>query len=134
MYRNGVAYCIRKGKGKLERHPMGQGFVIDGKNHDEVSRILKSVKTLISYDVATAYSWFAVLCGAESIVIPDHGVSKEQWRPDPQSRYGIAYGFDDWREANKTAHLLKGYIESLESNGVESVRSFVHQVNLFFTE
>ena len=130
--RKGTAYCLKKGKHKPVQHDLNGSVLIDGKSNSEIASIFKRVKTFISYDTYTAYSRFAVLCGCESIVIPDQGVSKEQWHPNPADRYGLAYGFSDVEAASETAHLVKEYLLAKESKSIENVKDAVIEINDFF--
>jgi len=132
--RKGTAYCLRKGKLKPVQHDLNGSVLIDGKTNAEIASIFKRVKTFISYDTYTAYSIFAVLCGCESIVVPDEGVTKEQWYPDPADRYGLAYGFSDAEveAAGETAHLVKEHILSDERESVENVKAAVIEINDYF--
>ena len=101
-------------------------------SHPEIAGIFKRVKTFISYDTYTAYSRFAVLCGCESVVVPDEGVTKEQWRPNPADRYGVAYGFSDIEAASRTAHLMKEHTLFEERISSENVKNAVIEINDFF--
>jgi len=132
--RKGTAYCLRKGKHKPVQHDLNGSVLIDGKSNSETACIFKRVKTFISYDTYTAYSRFAVLCGCESIVVPDQGVTKQQWHPNPADRYGLAYGFSavEVEAAAETAHLVKEHILSKERKSVENVKAAVIEINDFF--
>src|SRR5690606_7573161 len=101
--RRGTAVCIRKGKGKTFQHDERDAIVIDGKSHEEVAQILNKVSVFVSYDTYTAYSLFAVLCGCDSVVIPDPGVDEASWYPNPTDRDGIAYGFENIEAARASA-------------------------------
>jgi len=130
--RKGTAYCLRKGKHKPIQHDLNGSVLIDGKSNSEIAGIFKRVKTFISYDTCTAYSRFAVLCGCQSIIVPDEGVTKEQLRPNPADRYGLAYGFDNVEAESETAHLVKEKILSEERQSVENVKDAVIEINEFF--
>ena len=130
--RKGTAYCLRKGKYKPIQHDLNGSILIDGKPNAEIAKILKRVKTFVSYDTYTSYSRLAVLCGCESIVVPDEGVTKEQWRPDPADRYGVAYGFSDAEAARETTHLVKEYILFEERNSIENVKNALIEINDYF--
>lgn len=130
--RKGTAYCMRKGKGRRIEHDLTDSVLIDDMPHDEVAKILKRVKTFISYDTYTAYSWFATLCGAESIVVPEPGLSKEQWHADPLERLGIAYGFDDLTWAKETSSLLLEQLQTKERQMLDCVRAFAEEALLYF--
>lgn len=130
--RHGIAYCIRKGRHKKIQHDLCGSILIDGKSHREVSEIFKSVDTFISYDTYTAYSIFAVLCGCNSVVIPDDDVSKEAWYPLEIDRYGLSYGFNELDNAKKTAHLVKEHVEKEEKKSIDNVVLFVKEVEVYF--
>lgn len=129
-HREGTAYCLRKGKNKKIQHDLKGSILIDGKSHAEVSRIFKKVKTFISYDTYTAYSFFAVLCGCESIVIPDEGVSEESWYPNPRDRYGLAYGFENLEKAKETSHLIFDHVISEENKSTDCVKKFIETIDI----
>jgi len=130
--RSGTAYCIRKGKSKPIEHNLEDSYLIDNKSHKEVSEIFKKVKTFISYDTLTAYSVFAVLCGCESVVVPDPGVSLEEWYPDPQDRYGISYGFSNLEEAAATQHLVEPRVIKEHEKSTETVSKAFKEVDSYF--
>ena len=106
---------------------------MQGLSHKEVSKIFKSVETFISYDTYSAYSIFAALCGCRSIVIPDKDISKEEWYPDKEDRYGIAYGFDDIDAAIATENLVMNRIIHEEKKSISSVKNFIKEVDSFFS-
>lgn len=130
--RSGTAYCIRKGEGKAMQHDLGNSVCIDGLPHQAVAAILKRVETFVSYDPYTAYSRFAVLCGCDSVVIPDDGVSETQWYPNPADRYGVAYGFDQVAQARQTRHLLRQKIEQEHQQSAQAAGRFIQACESFF--
>lgn len=127
--REGTAYCLRKGEDKKIQHDLMDSILIDGKSHAEIAEIFKRVKTFISYDVYTAYSPFAVLCGCNSVVIGNDGISKEQWYPNPKDRYGLSYGFNELDEAKRTAHLVKKHVSEEEKKSMDNVKNFILEHN-----
>lgn len=130
--REGVAYCIRKGKNKvLDKHPV-DAILIDGKSHAEIAEIFKKVKTFISYDDYTAYSLFAIVAGCQSVVVPTDGVSEEQWYPNVEDRYGIAYGMENLNWAEKTRKLQVSRIYEEISRVDASVKIFADECIDFF--
>jgi hypothetical protein len=130
--RKGVAYCLRKGGNKARVHDESDSILIDGLSHSEISNIFKRVKTFISYDTKTAFSAFASICGADSIVIPDPGVKLDAWEPDAQYRYGIAYGFENIAWARETRPLMMARINNDINRVPDMIHSFVEEVNLYF--
>lgn len=131
--RTGTAYCLRKGRGRKIQHDLTDSVLIDNMSHAEVAAVLKRVKVFISYDLYTAYSVFAALCGCDSIVIPEEGLSKEEWYPNPESRYGLAYGFNEVSHASETRHLLVQKVYRDHDKNREVVENFVKETNDFFS-
>lgn len=130
--RSGSAYAVRKGVGKKMVHDLKGSFLIDGKSHEEISSIFKSVEVFYSYDPYTAYSTFAALCGCDSVVVPDEGMSEDKWYPEKNFRLGIAYGVDRVVEArNERAALLSRVETELASNS-RNVERFLNEVNAYF--
>ncbi|WP_279131733.1 WavQ [Photobacterium phosphoreum] len=131
--RMGTAYSIRKGKNKIhDQHP-NDAICIDGLSHEDIANIFKKVKRFISYDIYSGYMTFAVLCGCEVIVIPDEGISKIEWFPDEEKRYGFAYGFDDLEWANKTRELRLPYMKSINVDVQKNVDDCLVEMLDFFS-
>jgi hypothetical protein len=101
-------------------------------SHESISKILKKVKTFISYDTYTAYSIFAVLCGCQSIVIPDPGITEDQWYPNPSDRYWLSYGFENIDYAQKTKHLVYEHISKEQEKSYANVQNFISECYSFF--
>jgi hypothetical protein len=108
--------------------------LIDGLKHAEISKIFKKSKYFISFDIYTAFSRFAALCGCISIVVPVKGVDEQTWQPDPEKRYGISYGFDSIKIEQALASLnkLKSQILKEENDSEIIVRGFIEEVENFF--
>jgi len=132
LKRSGLAYCIRKGKGKPFVHDDKDAILIDGLSHAEVADIFKKVKTLISYDSKTAYSIFAAVSGVESIIIPDPGVSIDDWC-SKEHRYGLSYGFDNLEWARDTLPQLLEMLDKDTQNINSTIHAFVSEVNDYFS-
>jgi len=81
----------------------------------------RKYERFISYDTATWMSLQAALCGCLSIVVPDEGVTADEWRNGNQfHKYGIAYGLGEaeikW--AKSTAGLVPEYLRELERDSI----------------
>lgn len=131
--RAGVAYCARKGASKVIADDVKGWTLIDNLSHAEVARILKRSKTFVSYDTLTAYSIFAVLCGCDSIVIPDQGLSEENWYPNYEDRYGIAYGTENLEKSRETQNLVLPRILNEHARNIENIFKFTQEVDQFFS-
>ena len=132
LKRTGTAYCLRKGQGRKIEHDLENSILIDGKNNQEIADIFRSVETFISYDTNTFYSSLAVLCGCNSVVIPLDGVSEDEWRPNKETRNGVAYGIENLEEAKATAVLARDALLEKERNSQECVQKFIDEVNQYF--
>lgn len=130
--RSGTAYCIRKGKGKTFVKDHKRDILIDHLDHNQIADVFKKSMYFISYDEYTAYSIFAVLCGCISIVIPSEGIDIENWYPNKEDRYGIAYGLKDLDRAKSTANLVKEHISNEEKKSTDRVLTFATESQLFF--
>lgn len=126
--RAGTAYCMRKGKARAPVHDTATSILIDGKSHAETAAILKSVEQFICYDPYTHYSYFAALAGCDSVVVPLDNVTKEQWKPNVEDRYGLAYGFGDIEFARATRHLALERQISLDSDSKQSAADFMSDI------
>lgn len=131
--REGVAYCVRKGRNKPRGDLPEDAINIDGLSHQQISDIFKKIQTFISYDDYTAYSKFALMCGCDSVVIPSQGITEDTWYPDISDRYGIAYGWErlDW--ARETAPLQLKKIEQLMNTSQDAAAIFAQEANEFFS-
>jgi len=130
--RAGTAYALRKGIGKEIQHELENSILIDGMRNHEIANIFRSVDTFISYDIDTFYSFLAVLCGCNSIVIPTEGISEENWRKRGWQTDGTAYGFDNLEKAHLTKGLVKNSLLEQERILQECVEKFVIEVNEYF--
>lgn len=130
--RHGTCYLLRKGKGRPIAHDLSDSLLVDGLSHTELAAVFNRVTTCISYDPYTMYSHFAALCGCDSVVVPEAGVTKAQWYPDAADRLGLAYGFDDVEEARGTRGLLLPHLKEQETRANASVRSFIERCAAYF--
>jgi hypothetical protein len=125
--RSGECYLIKKGFGKvLDKHKEDSLNIDHYINDDYLVDVFNQKEYFISYDAICFHLQQAVLCGCIPVVIPDEGVSREEYlEKSLANKYGIAYGFDDIERAKETAPLLKGYLESLEEESVRLVKSYI---------
>ena len=80
----------------------------------------------ISFDSCSFIAVQAALCGCLTIIVPDHGFSKEEWIENHKFlKYGIAYGYEDIQHAIETKDLIRPYLKELEENALKTVHDFV---------
>jgi hypothetical protein len=124
---------IKKGRHKnIYKAPNIIDAYMGSSNLDQVLfNIFNKYETFINYDSASYHSIQAALCGCTSIVIPDEGLSKEEWiRRQPIMKYGIAYGEQDIDWAIKTKHLVREHVQSYYAETlktVEQCRDIIYQ-------
>lgn len=125
-----VCYTIRKGYNKPhDKHPFDAILIRDYQEQqtgEDLIKIFDECETFISYDPNTFLSVHAALRGCNSIVIPNEGVSKEQWRDNAiYLKYGVAYGWDDLDYAIQTRPLMRDYLREYEVRSDKQVDSFI---------
>lgn len=131
--RSGSAYMFREGFERPLAHNLENSLRISSSySHAQIADVFKRVKTFISYDTRTAYSELAVLCGCESVVMPEPGISEEQWRPEVEARSGIAYGFENLEKARATAHLMYDFLQRKQAESALSVAGMLAETDAFF--
>lgn len=117
--RQGKCYIVRKGAKRPDLPTSFDGLVIDRLPEKEKVRIFNESEYCYSYDTQTAYSSIAAICGCKSIVMPEPGKSRKNYRGEGDSPgYGIAYG--DKKEeiewALSTVDKLAESLDYTESN------------------
>ena len=130
--RKGSCYIVRKAKNPQFIHDLSDSIQIDGLSHQEMAEVFNKVKYCIAYDPYTMFSVYAVMCGCISIIVPESGVTKEQWQPSEEDRYGLAYGFDDVEYALATKEKLLYRLEQKEIESNILVDEFVSKCKNYF--
>ena len=103
------ARWLDKNKNKMLDLHDSTAICIDGKTHQEVAKYLMNVINLFAMIHILIFLPSATKCGCTSIVIPDEGVSKEDWKPNVKDTYGIAYGLNDVEYAIETKDKFLEY-------------------------
>ena len=130
--RKGNCYIVRKGKNREDLPKMFDGPVIDGKSESEIVEIFNNSKYCYSYDTQTMYSFIASVCGCISIVVPEKGKSRKDYRTTEDIGYGVAYG-DSEEEllyAEKTREQLIDCLNSSENNEL-NIRKFLSYIKFY---
>lgn len=117
-----------QGRGRELNQHSDQGILVDGLTHAGAAKMFNQAKYFVCYDEYTMYASYAALCGCTPVVVPRKGVKKEEWRPEYEQRYGVAYGWDDVTWAEQTRDLLKKRVEHSLRKNEESVKNFIEIV------
>lgn len=125
--RSGECALMRKGRPKI----IGgiPANTIDGyRTNLDLRRAFNKYKTLRSYDTQTMISLQAVLCGCESVVVPDEDLSAKTWREMfPYFQYGVAYGENDLEYARDTVQFVPEYLSELEKVSMSQTKTFIEK-------
>lgn len=123
--RTKTCYMKRKCKQPDRIFHSDDSLCVDGLNHKNLAMVFNECKEFICYDPYTHYSTYAALCGCTSIVIPEVGVSKEEWKPNVKDTYGIAYGVDDVEYALETKEKFLEYQDEIPLNNIKAVQKLI---------
>ena len=127
LERNGECFIVKKGRGKtLDKHASNSINIDTYISDDYLIDVFNKTERFIAYDSMTFHIQQAALCGCLPIVIPDEGVSKEEFiRRAPINKYGMAYGFDDVEHAKATLHLMESHLKDMENESLELVKNYI---------
>lgn len=133
--RNGIAYALRKGKGKKLVHDTEGAILIDNLSIKEVAEVFKRVKMFISYDPISAFSRYALLCHCPSVIILGENEEKTTFRPDIDEAMMYAYDIaevstKDWGKSYQRAELMAK--ERNKKNEI-SVTNYITETQSFFS-
>jgi hypothetical protein len=148
-FRKNTGILIRKGKSDylskihyLDKHKdLFKGGVINIdveilKCNDlkELSTLYNQFEYFISLDSFTYHSTMAALCGCKSIVVPSNELSKHTFHSYIETKYGIAYGFEDLDYAIDTLPLLRQELSKLDNDTNVSVQNMVKYMENYLKE
>jgi hypothetical protein len=126
--RSGECFLVKKGRNKILDKHKPDSINIDNYISDEyLVDLFNQKEYFVSYDSMTFHLQQAALCGCIPIIIPDEGVSREEYMERSViNKFGIAYGSDDIERARETAPQLKDYLLSLEEESIELVKNYIN--------
>ena len=125
--REGQCFIVKKGRNKvLDKHEES-ALNIDKYVSDEyLIDVFNKKEYFVSYDSICFHLQQAALCGCIPIVIPDEGVSKEEFvEKSPINRHGVAYGFEDIQWAKDTMGLLRQDLANMELETLDLVKKYI---------
>jgi len=132
--RSGQCYMVRKGRNRSQDYHDPSAEKVDGLSHEDLAKVFNKCKYFICYDLYTLYNRYAAMCGCIPIVVPQQGLTKEEWLPEIEWRYGVAYGWEDIAWAVKTRGKLIEAIEEIGMKDRESVSRFVAITERYFAD
>ncbi len=132
--RYGTCYIIRKGQDRCDLPKKFNGPIIDKLPEKDKVRIFNECEYCVSYDMYTAYSQIAAMCGCISLKIPELGKTKNDYLDDYPNYYGIAFSFDEieLEYARKTRGLVVDYYREINLRSKKETELFVEKCKSHF--
>ena len=132
--REGTCYLIKKGAGRPDLPTEFDGPVIDGMTEREKVETFNACKRFVSYDTQTAYSSIAAICGCESVVIPEPGKTRADYRKSGDEAFGLAYGTspEELAYAAETRDKVREKYREYNGNSYSNAESLGRWINTFF--
>jgi len=133
--RTGNCYFIRKGRNRKDLPSNFDGPILDNLSEEEKVKILNECEFCYSYDTQTFYSSIAAICGCKSIVVPEPGKNKNDYRRTDENTYGVAFS-DSKEEIDRAQSTRDDLIKGLnyEESNRENALLFIKHINDFFRE
>jgi hypothetical protein len=134
IVRKGGCYAMRKGA-IMGKQPIpetdGLKPIVDSSYDIAFLRnTFRESEVFYSYDSATFLSLHAALCGCTSIVIPDEGMTKDQWlNKFPLMKYGVAYGLEDRAWSETTKDKVRDHLMEEEAKCLLTVDNLIERIN-----
>lgn len=130
LKRKGDCFTKRKNKNPKLVHRKGAFEIQRGTLNKDLRQIFNTHERFICYDFNSFLSTQAAMCGCDSIVPEQQGMSKALLRTGyPRCKaLGISYGFDDIEQAREEQKLLKDYFVTLEVNQKERVKQVIDKI------
>jgi hypothetical protein len=131
--RNGKCYIVRKGKQRKDLPKEFDGIVVDDLPEEEKVKLFNSCEYCISYDLYTAYSSIAALCGCTSIVVPEENKTRADYIGN-SAKYGVAYGFsaEEIQYAKETREKILELYMNRNASCIKNVENFVKECEDYF--
>lgn len=135
--REGTCYIVRKGKDRPDLPASFSGPVIDNLSEREKVAVMNRSEFCVSFDVQSAYSNIAALCGCVSVIVPEPGKTRADYlKPsDKAHANGVAYGFSDEEIdfALSTRDAVKAQFERSNAESIDQVRAFARYCEEHFS-
>lgn len=124
--RDGACRMVRKGSATFDPKVdvAGAENMLDGKSHVEIAAIFNRCDVFFCHDPYTLYVYYAALCGCTPIVVPQPGLSAEEWRAGYEFKQGVAYGVEErgWAEATRDGLIAE--VAAKQKAEIEAVKRF----------
>ena len=126
--RKGDCYTIRKGAHKVGATTLNLSTMDHFEQADFVVMrdLFQRHERFYCFDAMSMIPFLAALCGCLPIVIPEPGVSKQEWwSAFPLLSHGIAYGEDDIGRMVSERHRMADNMRAVKADADASQREFL---------
>jgi hypothetical protein len=100
--------------------------------YKKLADLFNKTNKFYSYDPYTFISVQAAMCGADSIVFPRKGLSKEEYYNGSELHRYIAYGIDELEKSRSVRGELNDHIDDIQKMNIESIHTFVEKCHDYF--
>ena len=124
--RSGTCYLVKKGAGRPDVPASFDGPLIDHVPEREKVRLFNECERFVCYDLQSAYSSLATLCGCESVLVPEPGKTRADYVNASQWYDGVAFGDspEELAYAAATRERLRAGYELYNENSRKDARDF----------
>lgn len=98
----------------------------------ELASVFNKTNVFYSYDTYTFVSIQAVMCGANSVVVPMKGLTKEEYYNGSELHRYIAYGKEEIDNARAVHNELENHLDDVEKKSIQDIHTFVEKCYDYF--
>ena len=126
--RRGGCFAVHKGLYKKQIPETAGLPLVTDHRPESLAALFRSKEVFYCYDAFSCLSLLAAAAGCLSVVIPENGLSAQEWREKiPMMKYGIAYGTTtqelEWARA--TQDKVIGLLQESERESVIQVNNLI---------
>lgn len=124
--RKGTCYLVKKGAGRPDLPAEFDGPIVDDLPERKKVEVFNECERFVSYDLHTGYSALAVMCGCESVVVPEPGRTRADYVKPPAVYDGIAFGTspEELEHAAKTRDRARRCFEYFNEQSKRNAEDF----------
>jgi len=130
--RSGSCRMIRKGHVEDGVLKANDALLLDGKSHEEIAEIFNRTERFYCHDPYTLFVYYAALCGCTPIIVPQPGLTREDWRAGYEYKYGVAYGDDEYEWALATRDQLFAEHAAVTCAETTALQKFLSKLRTHF--
>ena len=130
--RKNKCWTLRKAKQPdVFSHPSDALFIPYHQTNTE--EIFNLCTEFYCYDTYTFLPIQALMCGCESIVIPDKNLPKSDFMAGAELNQYVAYGLEDLDRARSLRNNMMFHIDTIENNVINHTKNFIDVCEQYFS-